>query len=113
MPSASIQRHAGPAQAGVAISTASSITQLRMLRSLALLSLPGQQPWRVLRTAPQKLATERAFGAASEAVVHIELDGMRSLLQARHIFSLEINVGVDEIVAEHVALLQELAIGIE
>src|SRR6266853_6293372 len=46
-------------------------------------------------------------------VVHLVLDRMRGVLEADHLLHLQLDVAVDEIVVEHAADLEELAILVE
>ena len=52
-------------------------------------------------------------GAPSTAVIHIELDRMRRHLETLHLLHLQLEIGVDLIVGEDVAPLQEGAVRIE
>src|SRR5579863_120900 len=49
----------------------------------------------------------------SHAVIHLELDRMRRVLELVHFLVLEIDVGLDEVLGEHVALQQEGVVGLE
>src|SRR3569623_6281 len=49
----------------------------------------------------------------SGAVVHIELDRARRGLPPHYLFPLDLAVGVDLVLGEHVALEQELVVGLE
>ena len=50
---------------------------------------------------------------SSDAVIHVELDRVRHHLEALHLFHLQLEVGVDHVVGEHAALLQEVAVLVE
>src|SRR5690606_10526449 len=56
---------------------------------------------------------EQKLDPASEAVVQVELDRMRRHLHALDLLLLQRDIAVDQLVAEHVALLQELAVAVE
>ena len=49
----------------------------------------------------------------SDRIVHLELNRMRRVLEGIHFFHLELDVALDEVLAEHVALLQELVVGLQ
>src|SRR3977135_1172764 len=61
--------------------------------------------WQTFRT--------RSCAKTSRRVVHLELDGMRGVLEADHFRHLQVDVAVDEVVVEHAAGLEEGAVGIE
>ena len=46
----------------------------------------------------------------SDRIIHLELDRMRRVLEGIHFFHLELDIAVDEVVAEHAALLEEGAV---
>src|SRR5262245_41763442 len=84
------------------------------------------QPWRRLvrhrrnseakqtgrLTAPRSSRCSACLGGSSR-VVHLELDRMRGVLEADHFLHLELDVAVDEVVVEHAADLEELAVLVE
>src|SRR5436190_16209788 len=51
--------------------------------------------------------------ASSGRVIHLELDRMRGVLETDHLLHLELDVHLDEIVVEHAAGFQELAVLVE
>ena len=51
--------------------------------------------------------------SGSDAVVHVEFHRVRRVLEAMHFFDSQIHVGVDQVVREHVALLEEGAVRVE
>src|ERR1043166_2639883 len=62
-----------------------------------------------LATGPRRLP----IIASLDAVIHLELDRVRGVLEGIDLAHLELEIGVDEVVAEHVALLQEGAVAVE
>ena len=46
-------------------------------------------------------------------IVHVVFDRMRSVLEADHLAHLQVDVAVDEVVVEHAAGLEELAVLVE
>src|SRR5687768_14852685 len=70
---------------------------------------------RVSRTGRRDAAPPAGSGGSREGsagIVHVELDGVRRVLETDHLLHLELDVGVDLIVREDPALLQEFAIRI-
>ena len=53
------------------------------------------------------------IGVELERVVHVEFNRVRRHVEALHFFPLELDVGIDLIVAHHVATLQEVTVGIQ
>src|ERR1700733_8343662 len=47
---------------------------------------------------------------SSGGVVHLELDWMRRMLEAVHFFPLQLDIALDHILAEDIALQQELVV---
>src|SRR3984893_6471270 len=64
------------------------------------------------RSAP-KASRIRDLGRNSGRVIHLELDGMRRVLETDDLLHLELGIGVEEIVVEHAARFQELAVLVE
>src|SRR6478609_2264528 len=50
---------------------------------------------------------------ASNAVVHVELDRVRHHLEPLHLFHFQLEIGIDGVVGEDIALLQEGAVLVE
>src|SRR5579862_5271762 len=48
--------------------------------------------------------------SGSQGVIHVELDGMCGHAQPRHVLHLESDVGVNHVIGEHTAALQELPV---
>ena len=55
----------------------------------------------------------RLGGVRLRRVVHLEFDRMRGVLEADHLGHLQLDVAVDEVVVEHAAGLEEVAVLVE
>src|SRR5215475_9746596 len=66
----------------------------------------GQDNGRPIRFGPPRTY-------ASNTVIHIELDRVRHHLEPLYLFHLQLEIGIDRVVREHVALLQEGAVLVE
>src|SRR5260370_20529776 len=64
------------------------------------------------RSAPKPVALGDV-GSNSRRIIHLELDRMRSVLEPDHFLHLELDVHLDEIVVEHPAGFEELAVLVE
>src|SRR4051812_40084407 len=51
--------------------------------------------------------------ATSGRVVHLELNGMRRVLETEHLGPLQLDVAADLLLAEHVAGQQEVVVGLQ
>src|ERR1700693_6189052 len=59
----------------------------------------------MLSIYPARKRTGREIGL--DRVVHLELDRVRGVLEIVHLFPLQLDVGLDEIAIENIALQQE------
>ena len=48
-----------------------------------------------------------------DAVIHVEFDRVRRVLEAIHFFPFQFEIGVDLVIVHHAAFFQEVAIGVE
>ena len=60
-----------------------------------------------------RFARRRAGLPTSDAVVHRELDRVRSVFEAVDLLPFEVDVAVDQVVGEHIALLEKVTVGVE
>src|SRR5258708_3757797 len=68
-----------------------------------------------LKQNPPPVAWRGSVGLTlrSDAVIHLELDRVRRVLEGVDLFPLEVHVAAEEVVGEHVALLEEGVILLE
>ena len=55
----------------------------------------------------------RIASAVLDRIIHLEFDRMRRVLQRDDFFHLQVDIGIDLVVGEDIALCQESAIGAE
>src|SRR6266849_6989997 len=82
------------------------------------MAIDAYTPWRARAKkngAPQRPEAVALgdVGSNSRRIIHLELDRMRSVLEPDHFLHLELDVHLDEIVVEHPAGFEELAVLVE
>ena len=109
-------RHTATRQARTWAPFEQRLSRTVLLRSH--ISGPAQSSCRLPKTKPRlrgpgRSQNARCVSGTSGRVIHLELDGMRRVLEAVHLAPLQLDVAADLLGVEHVAREQEVVVGLE